>query len=156
MGSEVKAATSYDEQLELLRQRGLVILNTPKAKEILSYLNYYTFTGYLHGFKVDAYQYQVGISFERITRIIEFDRRFRSILMYAVEMIEHALKTKVTYNYAHCYGPLGYLEVDNFRSATEHRYFIKSSKILSTKIRCCHLLGITYTTMKENCRYGWQ
>ena len=77
---EVKPATTFDEQIELLQKRGLIISNKPKPREILSCLNYYTFTGYLHDFKVDGDRYHSGITFEEKYRIIEFDRRLWSIL----------------------------------------------------------------------------
>ena len=41
----MKKPTTYDEQIQLLKNRGLIIENEEKAKNILSNLNYYSFTG---------------------------------------------------------------------------------------------------------------
>src|SRR5690554_1711946 len=103
-----KPATTYKQQIELLEKRGLIISDKEKALDILSCLNYYTFTGYLHDFKFDEDNYIKGTTFEKIYNIIAFDRRFRNILMYVLEIIEDTIKTKISYNFAHDYGPNGY------------------------------------------------
>lgn len=120
-----KPATTYKRQIQLLEERGLIISDKEKALDILSCLNYYTFTGYLHDFKLDGNNYIKGTTFEKIYNIIAFDRRFRNILMYVLEIIESTLKTKIFYNFAHNYGPTGYLEAENFKDKGKHGIFIK-------------------------------
>jgi|LSQX01.2.fsa_nt_gb abortive infection bacteriophage resistance protein len=121
----IKPATTYHQQIELLESRGLIILDKDKALDILSRLNYYTFTGYLHDFKIDGVAYKEGLTFEKVYQIIEFDRRFRNILLYTIETIENTLKTKISYNFAHSFGPEGHLDVRNFKSKAQHDVFIK-------------------------------
>ncbi|WP_372997382.1 Abi family protein [Lutispora sp.] len=124
----IKPATTYEQQIELLEKRGLIITDKSKAKEMLTRLNYYTFSGYLHDFKVGECKYVDNLSFERVYNIIEFDRRLRNLLMYAIETIEHTLKTKISYNFAHSFGPLGYLNSDVFKDKKEHDIFIEKFK----------------------------
>lgn len=125
MPPSIKPATTYEQQIELLEKRGLIISDKVKARELLSHLNYYTFTGYLHDFKCDEGNYVPGLTFEKISNIIEFDKRFRNILMYAIETIEHTLKTKMAYNIAHNFGPEGHMEAKNFKSVKEHWIFVE-------------------------------
>lgn len=121
MGQNVKPATTYDQQIEILGKRGLIITDKIKAREILSRLNYYTFSGYLYDFKIDSCNYINNLTIEKVYNIFEFDRRFRSILMYAIETIEHTLKNKISYNFAHCFGPIDYLDESIFKDKEEHR-----------------------------------
>ncbi|MEI0448117.1 hypothetical protein R4J03_13820 [Brachyspira intermedia] len=45
-----KPPLSIDEQLSLLKKRGLIINNYEFAKNVLSNLNYYSLSGYLYVF----------------------------------------------------------------------------------------------------------
>lgn len=144
----IKPATTFDAQILLLEERGLLIHDKKIAREVLSRMNYYTISGYLHGFKTEKDTYIVGLTFEKINRIIEFDRRFRSILMYGVETIEHTLKTKISYSSAHNHGPMGYLNGNNFKDHKQHEIFL--SKFNRAKINNRNLPFIKHHTN----RYG--
>lgn len=132
--TEIKPATTFEQQIELLIKRGLIINDKEKAKDFLSRYSYYSLTGYLHNFKIDLNNndYIPNLTFEKVFAIIEFDRRFRNILMYTIEIIEHTLKTKFAYNSAHSFGPEGYLEPSNFRNIKEHSIFI--NKFYESKV----------------------
>lgn len=47
-----KHATTYDDQIHLLRSRGLVIANEDKARECLSDIGYYRLGFYIFPFEV--------------------------------------------------------------------------------------------------------
>ena len=121
----LKPPTSLQEQISILEQRGLVISDKEQAREKLSSFNYYTLTGYLHDFrKPDSENYIEGLTFEKIFQIIEFDRRFRNVLLYAIETIEHRLKTKIAFYHARAYGADAYLDATNFRDQGKHAKFL--------------------------------
>lgn len=48
---ELKPPTTYEEQLDLLRSRGLIIPNEVNAITVLKRINYYRFTAYTLTFK---------------------------------------------------------------------------------------------------------
>jgi abortive infection bacteriophage resistance protein len=122
MAKPLKPATTFDDQVKKLESRGLIISDHEHAKAVLSRFNYYKFTGYLHNFrKPDSDDYVDGLTFDQVYGIIEFDRRFRNVLMYVIEAIEHTLKTKIAYELAHSFGPDGYLTPTNFRDPVQHR-----------------------------------
>jgi len=52
--SEVKKATTYEEQMALLKSRGLRITDEEACLRKLSLINYYRLTAYLIPFKDDA------------------------------------------------------------------------------------------------------
>lgn len=118
----LKPATTYSDQISLLESKGLIIQDKNKAMDIISWINYYTFTGYTLGFKRPDGYFVTGVTFEKIIyNIIEFDRRIRNVLAYILEVIERTVKTKLAYELAHCFGPDGYMNPGNFRDAKEHR-----------------------------------
>lgn len=121
---DVKKPTTLDEQISILQARGLIIVNEQKAKDILSRLNYYTLTGYLHEFKKSDGKYIDGLSFEKISNIYECDRRLNNILLYAIDLIEHTLKTKIAYIMSHRCGELSYKDCSNFKNENEHNIFV--------------------------------
>ena len=117
--SKVKKATTIDEQINLLKSRNLIISDENRAKKILSSINYYNFTGYLFTYKSNDGKYQ-NITFDDAYRIYLCDKRIRSIILYVIEIIEHNLKTKISYNMAHMLGELSYTDAANFTNAQEH------------------------------------
>ena len=126
MAKPLKPPTKFEDQVKKLESRGLIISDHEHAKAVLSRFNYYTFTGYLHNFrKPDSDDYVDGLTFEQIYGIIEFDRRFRNILMYSLETIEHTLKTKMAYELGHSFEPDGYMEPLNFEDPVKHQDLLK-------------------------------
>ena len=112
--AEIKKATTYEEQLEILEQRGIVISDEESCKKILENINYYRLLAYLLPFKIDDQHYQEGTKFLRVYRIYEFDRKLRRVLFSALEDVEISLRAKFSYYHAHKYGPIGYLDPSNF------------------------------------------
>lgn len=96
----------------------------PFAQKVLSRLNYYTFTGYLHDYKTSSDQYQPGTTFEDILTIYQCDKRFKSILLYCIDEIEHNLKNKIAYIFAHTAGELAYTKHAYFKDVSKHQDFM--------------------------------
>lgn len=124
---EIKKATTIDEQINLLRSRGLIITNIEKTTKFMKNVNYYMFTGYLYDFRKDNNTYVDGISFDKIYNIYQCDKRIKNIIMYAIETIEQSIKTRIAYNFAHQIGELKYLTYDPkiFKYEKQHNLFIK-------------------------------
>lgn len=118
-----KKATTYDEQLELLRKRGAVITDEQFCKQKLAELNYYRFTAYFLPFRQEDGSYCPGTTFCKVYHIYEFDRRLRGLLFSAIEELEIFLRSKFAYFHAHKYGPYGYMDPANFSSSHEKEKF---------------------------------
>lgn len=110
----LKPATSYNEQISILRNRGAVISDETFCKQKLEEINYYRFTAYFLPFRQKDGSYIKGTSFHRVYRIYEFDRKLRGILFSAVEEVEIFLRAKLAYFHAHKYGSDGYMDAKNF------------------------------------------
>lgn len=116
MEQEVKQPTTYEEQVNKLKERGCIIEDDAFCIQKLKEVNYYRLTAYFIPFLEgeDHNKYILGTSFEKVYRIYEFDRKLRSILFSAIEDAEIYLRSAISYYHAHKYGPLGYLEPTNF------------------------------------------
>ncbi|MBR8700429.1 hypothetical protein IX317_000395 [Fusobacterium sp. DD29] len=131
ISSQLKQPTTFEEQLNKLEKRNLIIEDREYALQILKRINYYYITGYLHNFKEkDSDNYINGITFNHIYKIIKFDMRLRSIFLYAMEMIERSLKTNISYYFSHNYpnGNISYFFDRDFENKDKHSKFISYVK----------------------------
>ena len=69
-------------------------------------------------------RYREGTTFEKIYRIYDFDRRLRNLLLMIIERIELYFRAQIAYYHAHRYGPLGYLNEENYNKRHHHDRFI--------------------------------
>lgn len=112
-----KPFLTFDEQLELLKSRGLTIVDEARGVLRLSHIGYNRLRGYLEqwciisetatGDRVE--QYEAGRSLEDAIALYSFDRRLRLDLLDAIERIEVALKVQIAYALGK-HGPLAYLD----------------------------------------------
>lgn len=132
---ELKKRTSIAEQIELMEKRGLIIRDHSIVAKALRNLNYYRISGYLHDFKKPgADEYEDGLTWERLQALYDFDRRFTSILMFALESIEETLKARLAYLVTESFpdDPLIYLSMDIYRDQND---FEKFKRLFSNAVR---------------------
>ena len=123
--AEIKKATTYDQQLQILSDRGIIIDDPEKCRRILQNINYYRMTAYFLPFKISDKQYIPGTSMMRVYRIYEFDRKMRRILFSPLEEVEIYFRARLAYLHGHKYGETGYLDSQNYRPKHNHQKFIE-------------------------------
>jgi abortive infection bacteriophage resistance protein len=109
-----KPYLTVDQQLALLRSRGLRIDDDLKAKEYLQRIGYYRLSAYGFPFRqsqADVYgnsqtldEFKAGTSFKNITDLYAFDKALRLVVLHALERIEISLRTEVALTLG-SYGP---------------------------------------------------
>ena len=97
-----KKILTYSEQVELLKSRGMSFDDVNKSIELLEHRNYYRLSAYWF----DKYQDSNsnlfnGISFEDISRVYEFDRKLRILILELIERLEISLRANLSYIFAH-------------------------------------------------------
>lgn len=122
--AESKPFLTIDQQVRLLESRGLQIGDAEKAKNTLSYLNYYRLSGYTLTLRKDDVFYD-NISLDDVLQIYNFDAELRTALLHILEYIEVFFRTHVGYYHAKKYGPLGYLDKNSFKNADYYLEFIE-------------------------------
>lgn len=105
-----KSATTIEQQLDLLKSRGLAISDIEKAKEILLDVGYYRLGFYLFPFEKSYpdlrdrhHEYIEGASFEDAVNLYYFDFDLRLLLMRYLNRIEIAFRTSLIYNLSNKY-----------------------------------------------------
>ena len=126
---ELKSPTTFDEQINLLKQKGITITNIDSCKNFLSKTNYYRLSGYYLPFifKRDE-QCFIPIPFERIQNIYTFDAELRNLISFAIEKIEVHVRTQLSYYHAHKYGSEGYMNSSSFNDKHNHSTYLKHIK----------------------------
>lgn len=116
-----KPALTYEEQLKLLQDRGLVIPDRERALHWLLRKGYFRLSAYFLPFKVwdaathsYADNYIPGASFTDVIKLYKFDAHLRLLLIKAIDRVEVALRASITYHCAHTLGPFGYIDSSNF------------------------------------------
>nr|WP_295975492.1 Abi family protein [uncultured Bacillus sp.] len=134
---KVKPPKTYKEQVELYKSRNLHIEDSEYAEKILQRVNYYRLSAYGLTMKdpVIKNQYIQGASFKKMLSLYEFDRRLRLLLLGVLETIEIALRTHISYEVAHKFGPLGYKDKENFINEKFHQESMKELDSLINKSR---------------------
>ena len=76
-----KTFKNLDEQIEILKSRGLVINDVDKAKDILLRENYFFLSGYRYLFNRSwkDINFIPGTTFEELYSVFIFDRKLRNI-----------------------------------------------------------------------------
>ena len=118
-----KEFKKLDEQIEILRSKGLTINNEKYASEILLRENYFFLNGYRHLFmKSDSDKtYIKGVTFEELYSLFLFDRQFRNIIFKNILIIENNVKSILSYEMSLKYGyrENEYLHPKNFTANPE-------------------------------------
>lgn len=126
-----KPALSFRQQLEHLVNHGLVVENTLEALQILSSVSYYRLSGYWYPFRLRDEHGAVGsdfvqnTNFMQVVELYEFDRRLRSLVLEALERIEIAVRTRITYHMGHRYGAFAHADPSNFHTGFDHAKWLK-------------------------------
>ncbi len=113
-----KVFKTLDEQVEILRSKGLTIKDEEKTKDILLKENYFFISGYRHLF-MKSYndgRFLKGTTFEELYAIFRFDRQVRNIIFKHILVVENNIKSLISYVMSKKYGfrEKDYLDVSNF------------------------------------------
>lgn len=116
--SSNKVFKTLDEQVEILRSKGLIVDDVDFAKDILLRENYFFISGYRHIFMTNSKEnkFMPGTTFEELYAMFSFDRNMRNILFKHILIIENNIKSLISYELSKKYGfkEKDYLNVDNF------------------------------------------
>ena len=121
----VKPFCTYQQQIDKLEARGLIVRDKAYAESVLRSENYYRLRGYWltmvkkQGTPPDDVFYP-GTTFENIVDVYLFDVDLREIILSATSIIETNLKAYISYYHAQKYGPIGYMNYEHFEDVNKH------------------------------------
>lgn len=115
---KLKEFKTLDEQIGILKERGLVINDVDKAKNLLLSENYFFINGYRHIFLKNSKssEFIPGTTFDELYALFQFDRSFRNVLFKNLLIVENNLKSILSYRLSKKYGirEKDYLKMSNF------------------------------------------
>ena len=118
-----KKFKTIDEQVEILRTKGLVISDEQLAKDILIRENYFFLSGYRHLFlKEPGSRYYIpNTNFSELYGMFTFDRHVRNIIFKNLLIVENNIKSIFSYQLSKKYGfkEKDYLKPTNFNTDPE-------------------------------------
>lgn len=121
-----KPALTFEDQLKKLEHYGLIISNKKNAVQQLSCISYYRLSSYWYPFRQRdkqgkvTNQFEPGAAFEQVLKLYEFDRKLRSLVLDAIERVEVAIRTQITYHMAHTYGAFAHANSRHFHPGFNH------------------------------------
>ena len=126
---EQQPPLSVEDQIENLKNVGLIIEDEESAKAFLNDVSYFRFIkAFSLGLKPKNGSYYESVTFNKIADIYKFNCNFRQLLFPMIERIEINLRCRIA-NYFSCkYGVLGYENNDNFNDPKYHIEIINDIK----------------------------
>ena len=121
----IKQPKTYEQQVELIKEKGFIVNNDTECISFLKQANYYRLSAYFLPFRKKNGTYFADISFNRIQRIYKFDSKLRGVLFNCIERIELHLRTQLAYYCGHVYGSLGYMDKSIYNKKHNHDKFRK-------------------------------
>lgn len=103
-----KPALTFEQQADLLLSRGMSG-DREVMRERLATVNYYRLAGYWHPYRLkDSDHLRAGTTFADVWARYAFDRNLRLHVLNAIERIEVAARTQLSYHHANAGGPFAY------------------------------------------------
>lgn len=153
-----KIFKTLDEQIEILKSKGLIIPDEGKAMQILFRENYFFINGYRHLFmrSMKENRFIEGTTFDELYAMFLFDRRLRNIMFKYILVIENNMKSIISYQLSKKYGfkEKDYLNPKNF--CQDHLKTRQVNDVLNKMKRQIRVNGVQHTaTMHYISNYGY-
>lgn len=126
-----KPFKTLDEQLAILKARGLKCEDDKAVLSALAEENYYRISGYMLTFKKND-DFLKGTTFSNILDVYHFDRELRLFLLGELEKVEISLRTHIAYELGRSdtdpEGKLSYMQPETFASEQHFIDFMSDLK----------------------------
>ena len=113
-----KTFKTLDQQINILKEKGLVINDIGFAKKVLFKENYFFLSGYRYLFmtKYKEKKFNDGTTFDELYSVFLFDRHIRNLMFKNILIMENNIKSIMSYQLSKKYGfkEKDYLNPDNF------------------------------------------
>lgn len=122
-----KGFKTIEEQLSILKGRGLIVPDEEVAKDFLRRNNYYRISGYSLTLRSHDV-FNSGATFQNIMDIYRFDHELRHVLLHYLEIIEVTVKSVYAHEFTKRHGATDYLNPDFFSDTTKHKEIIEKAE----------------------------
>ncbi|MFK8794852.1 Abi family protein [Planococcus plakortidis] len=136
----MKSFSTHDEQLAILKSRGLAIEDEAAARRVLSRDNYYAL---IDGYKEPFLErnetknpygeelYETGTTFNHILALYQFDRKLRLLVLGELLKFERSIKSKLAYRFSERFPEVDSF-LDNANYSSDEIHFHERDRITAT------------------------
>lgn len=123
-----KEFKTLDQQVDILRSKGLIVEDEEKVKQILFRENYFFINGYRYIFykSQEERSFIEGTTFEELYAFFLFDRNIRNIMFKNILIVENNIKSVMSYIMSKKYG---IKEKDYLRHTNFNRDSLKTKRV---------------------------
>lgn len=117
-----KPALSVEQQLELLKQRGLQVANDDRAMRFLEVVTLFRLSPYMRPFQEPGpeHTFKPGTTLKAVADIYRFDGLLRRMTMDAIERVEVAARATISNHMCPKYGPDWIADASVFSTSYPH------------------------------------
>lgn len=117
-----KHLISFEDQVALLKDRGMSVEDEDKALHILQNVSYYRLSGYWYPLIGDKqnHVFKPGATFDTVFAIYKFDSKLRKLIITELEKIEVAVRTQIVHILSQQYDGYWFMNVALFTNPTKH------------------------------------
>lgn len=111
-----KGPLTFEQQLSLLKDRGLVISEEEEFHAIcyLKEISYYRLSAYFLPYQINKDVFDPAVNFDQIIKTYTFDRELRLLVFDCIERIEVAIRTQFIYTMATHYSDSHWQDNQNY------------------------------------------
>lgn len=120
-----KTFKTYEEQIEILKSRGMLFVNETTTKQCLEKYNYYDIiNGYKDKFlaSTEPEYYIEGLYFEHIFNLFQLDNLLKLNSLTFLLDIEKTLRSVITYEFARIHGESSYWDATSYAPYKDNHY----------------------------------
>lgn len=123
-----KPPISPIQQIQLLKDRGLIIQDEYRARCFLEAVSFFRLTPYMRPFQIDddSHLFIANTQFRQLSRLYDFDRRLRLLVIDAIERTEVAIRAHLSNILGVKYGAHWYLDRNHFKRGYDHDRLINA------------------------------
>lgn len=121
---------NFNEQIALLKSKGLAFANEDKALHILQNVSYFRMKSYLMPLMEDKinHTFKEGATFEQAFELYKFDDCLRKLVMAELEKIEISVRTQMAYKLTDEIGIYWFSDNNNFIDQSKHAIVMTNLK----------------------------
>ena len=128
-----KPSTTIQEQIAIMRNRGLIVSDEGYAKQYLESIGYFRLAGYALPFQLNynangTHEFLPNTRFEDVVDLYVFDRKLRLLVIDALERIEVAVRATISRLMSERLGAHWYLNGTPFFPAFDYKDFLDRLK----------------------------
>ena len=128
-----KLPFTIEEQIQRLKERGLIITDDDNAVHYLSHISYYRLGEYWHSMQSDKVNhiFKENSKFKDAIALYQFDSELKILLFDIIEKIEISLRTKLIYHLSHEFNPWWF---QNFELFIDSKALVKTLSSLEEEL----------------------